>query len=45
MKKHKIGKHGAVGYLTRRRNDIIKICCECEKEIKDEKLHAIKYNS
>ena len=32
---HRIGKHGAVGILVRKGNKVVRICTECNKEIKE----------
>jgi hypothetical protein len=36
-KKHKIGKHGAVGMLVNRNGKLIRICVECDKPINEKK--------
>lgn len=32
---HRIGEHGAVGILVRKGNKVVRVCTECNKEIKE----------
>jgi len=43
--KHKIGEHGAIGFVVRRGNKIIRKCAECNEDIEEPALlKAIKFS-